>query len=59
MNPYNPELNGDHRLRPCEEEGFLALREIYLEAGLSDEHARKSAEADLEQLFDCLSPCAA
>jgi hypothetical protein len=59
MNTYEPEPNADEVALPCDEESLLALREIYREAGLSDENARKSAAADLEQLFECLSPCAA
>ena len=42
-----------------EETSYLALRQIYLEAGLSVEDAQKSAAADLEDFFDCLTPCAA
>ena len=45
---------------PCDEERtLLALREIYIEAGLSEEYARKSAAADFEHHFGCLAPCAA
>ena len=55
MNPcHNPsEDDAD------EERDLFALREIYLEAGLSDEDARKSAAADYEHYFGCLAPCAA
>jgi hypothetical protein len=36
-----------------------ALRDLYLAAGLSHENARKSAEADYEDYFGSLAPCAA
>ena len=60
MNAQNPEPYGrDLVLRFEEERSYLALREIYLEAGLSLEDAQKSAAADLENFFECLTPCAA
>ena len=55
MNPYHNPGEDD----AGEESDLLALREIYREAGLSDEHARKSAAADYEHYFGCLAPCAA
>jgi hypothetical protein len=60
MNSYNPEPEGDDPRHFCDEGRTLdALREVYLEAGLSEEHARKSAAADYEHLFGCLAICAA
>ena len=42
----------------CDEAIALdALREIYLEAGLSDENARRSARADYQHNFGSLIPC--
>ena len=60
MNINIPEPYGrDLILRFEEERSYLALRQIYLEAGLSLEDAQKSAAADLEDFFECLTPCAA
>ena len=60
MKINDPEPYGrDLVLRFEEERSYLALRQIYLEAGLSVEDAQKSAAADLEDFFDCLTPCAA
>ena len=45
---------------PCNEEiAFLALLDIYLEAGLPDIHAIKSAAADCKNFFDQPLSCAA
>ena len=60
MKINDPEPYGrDLVLRFEEERSYLALRQIYLEAGLSVEDAQKSASADLEDFFDFLTPCAA
>jgi hypothetical protein len=60
MNPEYENLFEDAPAYLCDgERSLLALREIYLEAGLSEEHASKSAAADYEDLCGCFAPCAA
>ena len=60
MNPYNDKDPEAEPLYPWEGESALyALHEIYLEAGLPEEHAWKSALADVEHNFGPLTPCAA
>jgi hypothetical protein len=60
MNPYyddNPEAEPRY---PWEgESALLALHEIYLQAGLPEEYAWKSALADVEHNFGPLTSCAA
>ena len=59
MIPYNTDPEGSDAPRHEGEILLIALREIYLEAGLSQEFAERSAIADLEQTFGSLCACAA
>jgi hypothetical protein len=47
-----PEIRSENAL-------LAALREVYLAAGLSPEHASRSARADYECNFQPVTPCAA
>jgi hypothetical protein len=60
MNQYhNEDPEGEPRY-PWEEENALrALHEIYLQVGLPEDYAWKSALADVEHNFGPLTPCAA
>ena len=59
MNPYETAPDDDDGYYFDEEKSLNVLSAIYRDAGLSDEHARKSAAADYEHHFGCLASCAA
>ena len=60
MNQYDNEEPESEPRYPWEgESALLALHEIYLQAGLPEAYAWKSALADVEHNFGPLTPCAA
>jgi hypothetical protein len=60
MNPYYDDNAEAEPRYPWEGESALhALHEIYLQAGLPEEFAWKSALADVEHNFGPLTSCAA
>ena len=59
MSPYYDKTAEDEPRYPWEGENPLhALHEIYLQVGLPEEYAWKSALADVEHNFGPLTPCA-
>ena len=58
MNPYYDDNAEAEPRYPWEGDGALrALRDIYLQVGLPEEYAWKSALADVENNFGSLTPC--